>query len=439
VLWGIGTEVGLSDEWIFKGGTCLKKCYLETYRFSEDLDFTVLPIGPVKPNEVEPLLVRALARVGDESGIDFTRQAPLFKGHSSGRYTEGRAYYVGPRATPGVASIRLDLTSSEVVVRPTVRRPIAHSYPDHLPGAGDVRCYAPEEVFAEKLRALGERARPRDLYDVVNLYRRQELPVTPPEVQTVLIEKCRTKGVAVPTVEGVLAGPRRAELEAEWENMLGHQLPALPPIADFIAELPHVFEWLTGSRIRPVLPSVPALPHAGENVAWRAPSSIAIWHRAVPLETVRFAAVNHLLVNLRYQGSSRLIEPYALRETRDGNLLLHAIRADDREHRSYRVDRSEGVTVTNQSFVPQFAIEFSQSGTIAAPPATPRSHAAPWNATRRASSTRSQTGSPTYWVQCPVCQKRFRRSSPSDTDLNEHKNEYGQRCSGSGRRGYLVG
>ena len=27
---------------IFKGGTCLKKCYFPDYRFSEDLDFTLL-------------------------------------------------------------------------------------------------------------------------------------------------------------------------------------------------------------------------------------------------------------------------------------------------------------------------------------------------------------------------------------------------------------
>ena len=26
--------------WVFKGGTCLKKCFFETYRFSEDLYFT---------------------------------------------------------------------------------------------------------------------------------------------------------------------------------------------------------------------------------------------------------------------------------------------------------------------------------------------------------------------------------------------------------------
>jgi predicted nucleotidyltransferase component of viral defense system len=47
VLWGIGADPVLSLRWAFKGGTCLKKCYIETYRFSEDLDFTVLPDGPI--------------------------------------------------------------------------------------------------------------------------------------------------------------------------------------------------------------------------------------------------------------------------------------------------------------------------------------------------------------------------------------------------------
>ena len=30
---------------IFKGGTCLKKCRLPDYRFSEDLDFTAIDAG----------------------------------------------------------------------------------------------------------------------------------------------------------------------------------------------------------------------------------------------------------------------------------------------------------------------------------------------------------------------------------------------------------
>ena len=41
LLAGIAANPELSKNWVFKGGTCLKKCYFETYRFSEDLDFTV--------------------------------------------------------------------------------------------------------------------------------------------------------------------------------------------------------------------------------------------------------------------------------------------------------------------------------------------------------------------------------------------------------------
>ena len=41
MLAGIYSHEALADSWIFKGGTCLKKCFFETYRFSEDLDFTL--------------------------------------------------------------------------------------------------------------------------------------------------------------------------------------------------------------------------------------------------------------------------------------------------------------------------------------------------------------------------------------------------------------
>ena len=41
LLAGIYDNRDLKNTWIFKGGTCLKKCFFETYRFSEDLDFTI--------------------------------------------------------------------------------------------------------------------------------------------------------------------------------------------------------------------------------------------------------------------------------------------------------------------------------------------------------------------------------------------------------------
>ena len=39
---GIANHKVLSQAMVFKGGTVLKKCYIEDYRFSEDLDFTWL-------------------------------------------------------------------------------------------------------------------------------------------------------------------------------------------------------------------------------------------------------------------------------------------------------------------------------------------------------------------------------------------------------------
>ncbi len=45
-------------------------------------------------------------------------------------------------------------------MRPAVLRPIAHEYPDSLPAPAEVRCYSFAETFAEKLRAMGERALP---------------------------------------------------------------------------------------------------------------------------------------------------------------------------------------------------------------------------------------------------------------------------------------
>ncbi len=106
VLSGIGSDPRLGTTWIFKGGTCLKKCWLETYRFSEDLDFTVSPGGPIDPADALEALRPVLARIGAESGIDCAAAPPSFRSRPGGRAAEGRVYYRGPRATPSPASVR---------------------------------------------------------------------------------------------------------------------------------------------------------------------------------------------------------------------------------------------------------------------------------------------------------------------------------------------
>ena len=112
--------------------------------------------------------------------------------------------------------------------------------------AAQVRCYGFEELFAEKLRALVQRCRPRDLYDVVHLFRRRDLRAEPELIGEVLAQKCLAKGIEPPTAQTILQSTHRAELASEWENMLGHQLPALPPLEQFWDEVPTVFGWLAG-------------------------------------------------------------------------------------------------------------------------------------------------------------------------------------------------
>jgi len=442
VLWGIGSDPDLSIHWAFKGGTSLKKCYVETWRFSEDLDFTVVPGGPDKPETIEPIIKRILDRIHEESGIDFSIKPPAFKHNEKYLYTEGSIYYQGPRGTPNPTRIKLDISGLEKIARPTVLRAIAHSYSDSFPGTAQVRCYAFEEVFAEKLRAMGERCRPRDLYDIVLLFRRRDLQSEPQLIKLILKEKCNSKGIPVPTLESIQNSSNKAELVSEWGNMLGHQLQVLPPFDDFWNELPNIFDWLNGVSAPPKFASIAV--EANEDLSWSPPPTIWQWGMGVPLESIRFAAVNHLCVELGYDRSVRLIEPYSLRRTKDRNLILHAIKVETGEGRSYRVDRIESIKVTTRVFKPRYEIEFSPSGTIHAPPIPRKSEFSSFGGYGlmggpRRSTSRMRTTNPfgmKYVYQCGMCMKKFTKTT-NDSTLRAHKNSFGMQC--SGRYGYLIG
>ncbi len=420
VLAGIGTEPALRDGWVFKGGTCLKKCYVETFRFSEALDFTVLEGGPIAQDEVLGHLDRVLERISSESGIDFAVREHTLRVRPNGSL-EGRIYYRGPRNAPNPASVRLDLTRDEQVARPPVMRPIQHLYSDQLPEPATVRCYSLEEVYAEKIRAMGERGRPRDLYDIVFLLDYPGLVDQSELISETLITKCESKGVPVPTLERLQESPHRAELESEWVNMLGHQLPALPPLDHYWGRLPELFRWLDGEL--EVEPLAPVAGGAGEMV-WSPSPAAWSWGSGPALEPVRFAGANRLCIDLGYRGTVRRIEPYSLRVTSDGNLLLYAIRRDNRQLRSYRVDRMQSIEITTEPFTPVRLVEFRQVGPLAAPPTT-----------RRSVGGRGTSSAQPYRVECAVCGKTFARSRPG-TRLKAHKDPDGFPC--PGRVGYPV-
>ncbi len=360
---------------------------------------------------------------------------------------QGKIGYQGPISPTagGWPRVKLDLTADERLVLAPVRLPIFHPYSDVPDGGIVVQVYAYEEAFGEKVRALAERTRPRDLYDVINLYRNQEARPAPAVLLDVLRQKCEFKGIAVPRVSDLDA--HRADLEAGWENMLRHQLPALPPVESFWNVLPEFFAWLEAAQVPPAPASYAAAP--GETILRDRTLRLPVQRGAQShIEVIRFAAANRLCVELDYQGSTRRIEPYSLRRTQDGNVILHAWNVDSDAHRSYRVDRIEGARTTNRVFTPRYAVELTPSGPMTIPPTERSSPATSYGGfsstspRRRSSGTRRPRGfgyptssGPTYVYECGFCHKKFRRKT-QDSTLNAHKTPDGWPC--PGRMGWLV-
>ncbi|HQT82403.1 MAG TPA: nucleotidyl transferase AbiEii/AbiGii toxin family protein [Ferrovaceae bacterium] len=360
LLAGIAANTELSGNWIFKGGTCLKKCYFETYRFSEDLDFTVTNESQLDVEYLLRVFAQMTEWIYEQSGIEIPRDQIRFKLSllEGGRYVEGRIYYIGPLMQKrNLARIKFDLTSKEKLVLSPQKRVVHHPYSDCPQEGISVLSYCFEEVFAEKMRALAERERPRDLYDVVHLYRHNQVQPDRHVILKTLQEKCAFKGIPVPTIASLQRQDAKTKLAVEWEDMLAHQLPVLPDLEQFWNEIPTIFRWLYGDAEKPVLGSVP-IDGLLDNT-WQPPAMVHAWRAAIPMESVRFAAANQLCVNLRYQNTWRLIEPYSLRRSKEGNLLLCAVKHIGGESRTYRVDRIQDVEVSTTPFNPRYQIELT--------------------------------------------------------------------------------
>ena len=281
-----------------RGGTCLKKCFFETYRFSEDLDFTLADDAHLHEEFLRRVFADIAGAIYDRTGIEVPTDAQRFDLHRNPRgklSCQARIAYRGPVSPRGsnIPRVKFDLTADELLVLPSARSRVFHPYSDEPPEGIVIGSYAYEEAFAEKTRALAERARPRDLYDVVNLFRTVDARPKPAVLVDVLRRKCAFKGIALPAFPDL--EPSRPLLEGSWAQMLAHQLPMLPPF-----------------------------------------------------------------------------EPYSLRRTLEGNVILHAHNRDKSAHRSYRLDRIQGARVTNESFSPRFVIELTPSGPVAIAPTTTR-------------------------------------------------------------------
>jgi hypothetical protein len=189
-----------------------------------------------------------------------------------------------------------------------------------------------------------------------------------------------------------------------------HQLPSLPPFIGFWDELKNLFSWLAGVVKDQILETL--TPSEEPTEIWSPPPTVSVWGAGIPLETVRFAAANQLCIELGYQNTVRLIEPYSLRRSRAGRLLLCAVKVETRESRTYRVDRIQSVKVSTRPFVPVFRVEFGATGQIYAPYLARPRPSNPFPARMRPSLSRAGL---VYVIKCTYCKREFKRRTPGFT------------------------
>src|SRR3569832_1936529 len=83
ILIGVQNHPETRISWVFKGGTCLKKCFFNKYRFSEDIDFTLLDAEQMKDKKKQPILQQKTHKNYEASGIEIPENLISLDPHRS--------------------------------------------------------------------------------------------------------------------------------------------------------------------------------------------------------------------------------------------------------------------------------------------------------------------------------------------------------------------
>ncbi len=207
---------------VLKGGTGIKKIYQENYRFSDDLDFSLT--RPIKDKELFDHINEAVDKAKEEVGINFQINNDFDKTKTGFRV---KIYFNIIKNVAGTPqSIKVDITNydNEIILLPTEKKKVFHSYSDE-PNA-EIEVYSLEEIFAEKIRALIQRTRARDLYDVGMLY---DL-INKDKVLQILDEKFDFKGVILDISS---LTKRKDDFSNAWNKSLHHQFKTIPDFRIF--------------------------------------------------------------------------------------------------------------------------------------------------------------------------------------------------------------
>jgi len=217
---------------IFKGGTALRKCWFENYRFSEDLDFTSTNHDFVLTRKrLELICERLTNSIQLPTHIESLReqrhnnQVMGFEAIIKFWGADHPANENPPPAERWLTKIKIEITINEKVVFEPVLKSISHPYPDTLTYNAPIPCYCLEEVITEKLRALIQRSytAPRDYYDLWYILSK-DIELAKAHIKAAFIEKLNFKGHDFTGIEQLINPENNRVVGKAWQNSLVHQI-----------------------------------------------------------------------------------------------------------------------------------------------------------------------------------------------------------------------
>jgi uncharacterized protein len=236
ILYGISKNDLLSKILVFKGGTVLKKAYFEDYRFSEDLDFTLLD-KEISNDDLVKEFEKVYAFVKEEANIPL--QFKESDTHESGSFVF-YVNYTGPlQADIKLRDVKIDITRGEIMEFGIENRKIFREYSDLPEELFSLQCYSLSEVLIEKMAALMGRTEPRDLYDFWHLTEIERCSTK--HFKHEFERKAKNKGHDPAKFEERVLSKEK-NLKQAWEKKLENQIHDLSNFDDVFREAKRYFK-----------------------------------------------------------------------------------------------------------------------------------------------------------------------------------------------------
>ena len=157
ILVEIYNDEFLREQLLFRGGTALTKLFFEKpFRYSEDLDFVQTVAGPIKP------IVQRLQKLIDPW---------MGKSTTKTRANGFRIYYRFPTESDQsiIKKIKIEINTREHFTVFGVKKMNYAVDSPWYTGSTQIRTYSVDELAGTKLRALYQRKKGRDLFDIYRL------------------------------------------------------------------------------------------------------------------------------------------------------------------------------------------------------------------------------------------------------------------------------